>query len=91
MGVGADQGLEKLGIFVKSVTAGGATHKDGRYNQPSISFTGGSAWFRWFNFVFVCHRIRVNDQIVEVDGVSLVGVSQLFAATVLKNTSGLVK
>eukprot|EP00063_Salmo_salar_P072062 XP_014046897.1 PREDICTED: neurabin-1-like isoform X2 [Salmo salar] len=76
MGVGADQGLEKLGIFVKTVTENGATQQDGRSVCLSLC---------------VCVSIQVNDQIVEVDGVSLVGVTQLFAATMLKKTIGTVR
>ena len=57
-------GFEKLGIFVRSVTAGGVAARDG--------------------------RMKVGDQIIEVNGQSLVGVTQAHAASVLRAALGTV-
>ena len=58
-------GLEKVDMFIKTVTDGSVVHQDS--------------------------RIQVNDLLVEVDGTSLVGVTQSFAASVLRNTKGRVR
>lgn len=59
-------------------------------NSVTNQTDSGDSVSKW-GLVFCLNRIQVNDQIVEVDGISLVGVTQMFAATTLKNTKGLVK
>ena len=76
MGIGADSGVEKLGIYVKKVFPGQAAEKVGKYFIKVI-ITGR------LNDVL---GIQMADQIVEVDGVSLVGVSHSFAADTLRST-----
>lgn len=83
-------GLEKLGIFVKTVTEGGAAQRDSRYHR-CLHVMATAAQQSQTSFPSPARRIQVNDLIVEVDGTSLVGVTQSFAASVLRNTSGTVR
>lgn len=64
-GLGTVENNERLGIFVKSLTPGGAAENSG--------------------------MVQVNDQIIEVNGINLVGVSQQVATQSLRNTSTVVK
>ena len=82
MGVGADAGLEKLGIFIKTITPGGAADRDGRIrvNDQIIEVLPQ---------ILNCFTASPLTS-VQVDSASLVGVTQAYAASVLRNTSGLV-
>lgn len=59
-GAWTDMGLEKVGMYIKTVTDGSVVHQDS--------------------------RIQVNDLLMQMDGMNLLGVTQSFVATMLWNT-----
>ena len=58
-------GLEKVDMFIKTVTDGSVVHQDS--------------------------RIQVNDLLMGMDGMNLVGVTQNFAASMLWNTKDCIQ
>lgn len=76
IGLGSDVGSEKLGIYIKALTPGGASHNSKKFQ---------------FKFIIKYYRFQIHDQLLEVNGISLVGVTQAFAAQTLKSTSKIVK
>lgn len=58
-------GLEKVDMFMKTVTDSSVVHQDS--------------------------RIQVNDLLMEMDGMNLVGMTQNFAASMLWNTKGCIQ
>ena len=76
MGPSLGDGEDKLSIFVKAVTPGGPADLEGTIK---VRLSSDVCWILFIS------KLQVGDQILSVDGVSLVGVTQGEAGAILRS------
>ena len=78
-------GKDKLGIYIKAVVEGGAAFHDGRLQVGFLFNLFGRC------FIYAIFPPKAGDQLLKVDGNSLVGITQERAADIMMHTGQVVE